>query len=348
MSKTPVVILDAGNSIIKARSATNEKSFRHGLYALSDAEFSAIIQRAQGEIPAGYIRVNGAAYAFGEDAERHGTVTRPRGAARYTHEYYGTLAAVALAQLYPSANGSVNLFGSHPPGDIAYNKDLCKAAIGHYHVEIGQAERWYEVCGATTFDEPLGGLMNRMLTEEGSYNSRWQFNGGDTLVIDIGGFTTDLIAIKASGKLDYSIAISLELGIQEAERNFERAVRASYHKLFKTSGRLPEDRLRAALASGILKAAGDEFNVSNEAAESVNILLNRLADAFNREAGGPARWDHIVLTGGGSAMLADRLIADVLNHSSVALADDDRDTMFMANVRGGLKLWRMYEQLGVY
>jgi len=50
-----------------------------------------------------------------------------------------------------------------------------------------------------------------------------------------------------------------------------------------------------------------------------------------------------VLTGGGSAMLYDRLMP-ILRHERVVLADEP-ETIHMANVRGGLKLWKLYEIL---
>ena len=60
-------------------------------------------------------------------------------------------------------------------------------------------------------------------------------------------------------------------------------------------------------------------------------------------AGGALPWDTIILTGGGSAMLYDRLLP-VLDHQHTLLADVV-DSIHLANVRGGLKLWRLYEAL---
>ena len=75
------------------------------------------------------------------------------------------------------------------------------------------------------------------------------------------------------------------------------------------------------------------------------MLLNRIADTYQRVAGGALGWDTIILTGGGSAMLYDRLLP-ILNHDHVLLADEV-NSIHLANVRGGLKLWRLYEALGL-
>lgn len=53
--------------------------------------------------------------------------------------------------------------------------------------------------------------------------------------------------------------------------------------------------------------------------------------------------DSIILTGGGSGLLYPRLLP-ILKQERVILADD-LDTIHLANVRGGLKLWRLYEAL---
>ena len=74
-------------------------------------------------------------------------------------------------------------------------------------------------------------------------------------------------------------------------------------------------------------------------------MLNQVADTYQRIAGGALSWDSIILTGGGSALLYQKLIP-VLNHENVILADETK-SLHLANVRGGMKLWRLYEALQV-
>jgi hypothetical protein len=66
---------------------------------------------------------------------------------------------------------------------------------------------------------------------------------------------------------------------------------------------------------------------------------------YQRIAGGSLGWDAIILTGGGSGLLYKRLLP-LLNHDRVILAED-LEYIHMANVRGGLKLWRLYEALSL-
>lgn len=70
-----------------------------------------------------------------------------------------------------------------------------------------------------------------------------------------------------------------------------------------------------------------------------------LHDTYQRIAVGALSWDAIIQTGGGSALLYKRLLS-LLDHENVILADNI-ESIHLANVRGGLKLWRLYEALQV-
>ena len=73
----------------------------------------------------------------------------------------------------------------------------------------------------------------------------------------------------------------------------------------------------------------------------MNMALNRISDTYQRIAGGALSWDAIILTGGRSGLLCKRLLL-LLNHERVILADA-LESIHLAKVRGGLKLWRLNE-----
>ena len=77
--------------------------------------------------------------------------------------------------------------------------------------------------------------------------------------------------------------------------------------------------------------------------EATSLFLNKFADTYQRIAGGALAWDTIILTGGGSALLQNKLLP-ILKHANVILADQ-LESLHLANVRGGLKLWRLYDSL---
>jgi hypothetical protein len=108
---------------------------------------------------------------------------------------------------------------------------------------------------------------------------------------------------------------------------------------------LPPDRVRKAIISGVFEGGGRKYPCGIDVDEATSLFLNRFADTYQRLVGGALAWDTIILTGGGSALLYQK-IKPLLKHSNVMLADD-LDTLHLANVRGGLKLWRLYEALKV-
>lgn len=343
-----VMVLDAGNSVIKGKIARRERgevAFPHALKLLTETEYENILSRSKttGLLP-DYVRINGQPYVVGESAERHGVHTQRTGSARYTRDYYGCFAAAVLGRLYDRGR-EVSIFGSHPPGDVNFRQDLMESVIGDWIVEIRGRERHFRVTYANTFDEPVGGLMNVLLTEDGQHYQHSGINDGRSLVIDIGGFTTDYLAVNPGGEVDYSLARSVPLGIQTVIRDFEESFRANNLDIVKDSPVLPPDRVRKAIATGVFEGGGQKYPCEQDVDEATSLFLNRFADTYQRLAGGALSWDNIILTGGGSALLHHKLIS-ILKHNNIILADF-KESLHLANVRGGLKLWRLYEALKV-
>jgi hypothetical protein len=338
------IVLDAGNSLIKfKRNDGVEGEFPHALKAISETELGHIKTRAGGKLPLGYARVNGQPYAYGDQAERYGVVDRRVRAARYTADYYGVFAALATALSY-QRGGDYALFGSHAPSDVDYRDDLMNAAAQQWEVEIDDRTTTYDVKYVNTFDEPQGGLMNVILTEDGTHYRNPSINGGNSLVIDIGGRTTDWLAVKAGGDVDYSLNVSTNRGIHDILEQFETELRGHYASEFKATPDLNAGRLRDALVSGVFKHKGRDLDCAAEVDSAVNVLLNAVANAYATRARGGADFDSIILTGGGAGLLHDKLLP-ILDHERVILADE-MGSIHRANVRGGLKLWKLYDSQG--
>ena len=280
----------------------------------------------------------------GESAERHDLITQRTGTARYTRDYYGVLSATALGRLYDRSR-EISVFGSHPPGDLKYRDDLMKSIIGEWEVETGQSKANFRVIYANTFDEPVGGLMNVLLTEDGQHYQYPQIGDGRSLVVDIGGFTTNFLAVNQGGEVDYALARSVPLGIQSVISDIEESFRANNLEIVKDTPVLPPDRVRNAISTGVIEGGGRKFPCEQDVEEATNLFLNRFVDTYQRLAGGALSWDNIILTGGGSALLHHKLVA-ILKHNNVILADA-KENLHLANVRGGLKLWRLYEMLEI-
>jgi hypothetical protein len=238
---------------------------------------------------------------------------------RNTKDYCGVLAAISLAQLYDRGR-EVAVFASHPPGDVKFREDLMKSIIGEWEVETGQSKANFRVIYANTFDEPVGGLMNVLLTEDGQHYQYPQIGDGRSLVIDIGGFTTDFLAVNQGGEVDYALARSVPLGIQSVISDFDESFRANNLEIVKDTPVLPPDRVRKAIATGVFLGGGQKYQCEHDVDETTSLFLIRLADTFQRLAGGALSWDNIILTGGGSALLHQKLIP-IRKHNNIVLAD---------------------------
>ena len=241
-----VFVFDCGNAIIKGKTATRETDYPHALYELSETDYQQVLTRSgrQGA-PEDYLRVNGKPYVVGEQAERY-PVSLRKGAARYSADYYGVFAAATLARLYDKG-GDVYLFGSHPPGDVQHRDDLMDAALGTWEVETQGKTLTFRITAANTFDEPAGGLFNVILAQDGQHYARTDINGGRALVIDVGGFTTDWLAVNPGGEIDLSLQESTPLGILEVVKNFTRSFKARYAKETRDTSTIPIDRIRKAV-----------------------------------------------------------------------------------------------------
>jgi hypothetical protein len=151
-----VMVIDMGNSIIKAKISRRDRSevaFPHAFRQLTEIDFEKILFRQQiNGTTQDYFRVNGKPYVVWESAERHGLITKRSGTARYTKDYCGVLAAISLARLYDRGR-EVAVFASHPPGDVKYRKDLMKSVIGEWEVESGHSKSGFRVIYVNTFDE---------------------------------------------------------------------------------------------------------------------------------------------------------------------------------------------------
>jgi hypothetical protein len=276
-----VMILDAGNSIIKAKfpmKDQDEIAFPHAFRQITENEYENITART-GTLAntQDYMRINGLPYVIGESAERHGVITQRSGAARYTTDYYGILATVALGRLYKRGR-EVSIFGSHPSGDVKFREDLMRSVLSDWQVEIGDRESNFRVTYANTFDEPVGGLMNVILTEDGQHYEHSDLNGGRSLVIDIGGFTTDWLAVNPGGVVDYSLARSIPIGIQVVLTDFEESFRANNLEVVKNTPVLAPERLRKAISTGVYEGGGQKYPCEDEVKEATNMLLKRLAN----------------------------------------------------------------------
>ena len=117
--------------------------------------------------------------------------------------------------------------------------------------------------------------MNVLLTEDGQHYQHANVGEGISLVIDIGGFTTDFLGVNSGGVVDYGLARSIPIGIHQVLYDFEESFRANHVELVKDISVLPPARVRRAIATGVFEGGGNKYPCSEYVTEATSLFLNR-------------------------------------------------------------------------
>ncbi len=343
------LVLDLGHSLWKGKRSTGaEHVMPHAIVEISNAQYADALARYKKNLPKDIFKVNGKAFATGASAEAYGMIQRFKGAERYKPQYFGVSAMAMILGLYEGNKLNIEIFASHPPQHVQYADDLIDSLFGvhngEWQLEHGERSVSVSVDYVNTFDEATGGIMNVMLNEDGAHYQRPELKKGKIITIDLGGGTTDFTE-TLDGEINYLTPWSEPIGIGNVIDDFTSAFRQRYKAETRGLMSLDAAKVRTALISGEYSGGGSILDCKEEANQARNKLLNRVLQVFQNRYGGAFNYDGIILTGGGSALMADALF-DNLQHDRIILADD-HDSLHLANVRGGLKLWKLYEHMGI-
>jgi hypothetical protein len=330
------LIWDFGNARWKwYQPLTKAKGdFRHAIAPLSESEWRGIVGR--GLPPQGLARIDGKPYAFGDQARRHTLKERPKGAARYVPDYYGVATAYMLAEVLQRSDLKVSLYASHAPGDIQYAHKLIEAAKREWCVESHWGELHFNIRAVSTFDEPIGGYCHATLNDDGTDKRKNPLASKTVLVVDPGGWTTDVAAVDPGGSIDLLSIKSTRSGTLQMFEDFERDLREANGDLFQSTNTIDPRRIEAAIMTGVFQFGRVAVPCKKEAQEVLNVLVNDTI-AIIDENGGAANFDVGLLTGGGGALIEQTLSA-ALPMLEFVLAEPCTEYMKYANVFGGAKI----------
>lgn len=341
-------VLDLGHSLWKGKLSTGaEVTIPHAIVAISEAQYDDAKARYKDNMPKDLIRVNGKCYAVGKSAESYGAIQRYTGARRYSEDYIGIAAMATICQLYEQTNLEVEIFASHPPTHVQYRDKLIDSIFGSneaWHIDSGTKSYTIYVEYVNAFEEATGGLMNVMLTKDGQYYQRPELKTSKIMAIDIGGGTSDFSEME-NGQINQLNPHTEPIGINKVVSDFIKSFRGRYKEETLSTMTLDPSKVRNAIVEGVFHGGGQALDCQEEAAQARNTLLNEVLRAFQSNYGGAFNYDAILLTGGGSALMYDAL-CEAIEHNNIMLADD-LESMHLANVRGGLKLWQLMEFHGI-
>lgn len=180
----------------------------------------------------------------------------------------------------------------------------------------------------------MGTLLNEALSQDGLIQNRMTAEGRIG-VIDIGGNTTNFLHAHKMGDVKRETT-SINLG----GWNAMRAVRPVI------DNRCPDvdysdHEISQIIADGEVRYKGKMLDLSSEIADVLDPMAEQLiAKAKELWPGGGARLDQILLSGGGSLMLGERIMAR-LDHSEMRVVEDS----VFANASGYFKLAKYRQTL---
>jgi len=335
---------DFGNRLVKATTDYADYAFLHDSARLSDAQFTALVER--GDVQDIYV-VNNIPYVIGERAARYGG-RFAEGANRYEDDYYQRFLAVALWHCFAGNAKNITLYAGHAPRDINYRDDIKLAGVGAIKVEHNGEKRLYKISNAHCWDEPVGGLMNKLLTYDGRGFLKNDYNQGVGLVIDIGGLTIDYVLME-NAKPDYLSTRSFtDKNIIDAVQDFAEALRRRYPKETKNRNGLPKERLYDGIHTGKYDAgAYGMLDCQHEADAVCEDIVDSIYSYYQTYGGEQLHF--VLLTGGGAGLLEQRirkrLMINGRQRRGVELAHN-RDGIHMANVLGAHKMAKLYRVHG--
>jgi hypothetical protein len=331
---------DVGNKQVKGVFGDVEVNMPHALIELTEAQFNDQQERFGQDLNKDFVRVNNKPYVVGTAAESYAFTPRI-GRAKYTRDYYGVQLAVLIARLAEGYNNfGVNVFASHATDDFKFRKEIRDAVLGPWAVQCGYTTTTFTIEKATTYDEPLGSYMWRSVTPDG-LNQVSTYVGAATVVLDIGGGTINLLYIADTGAVDYIRSTTVTTGVEDAMVRLRGELERKYRDFFTNKRNIAPDRLRKALESGIYRGGGEELPCEDLVEWALNPLINQVLNAWNTRAEGGGAVDRVILTGGGSALIGERVKPFLKFPDKNTEYADDLKSIHMANVRGARTFARM-------
>lgn len=341
----PPFVIDAGNAFVKYLIGETEGVFVHKIAELLTGEYEDGQSRYGKSATLDFIKINGKSYAVGSTADNY-QVQHRVGAPKYKREYYGVLFASSVARAFigrPSLlENGLRVMASHASRDYEFRKALMASVKGRWNFECGGVKFNFEVTDTQTYEEPFGGYSRLAFVKNKRGQWSTPLHGSEVGIIDIGGGTCGVLAVDANGIVQYGKAHSGGQGMNQVQERMRSLLKKNYSEFFQTGAEIPDERIRRAIATGVYRGGGTELDVASLVEMACNPLLNEVDTMFMSKLGGRAVSDVIVLTGGGNAVLFERVM-DRLGHKDMRLADDVSNLQF-ANVRGARDFAEVLEE----
>jgi hypothetical protein len=279
------------------------------------------------------IRLNGGEQlALGDSAFELGRVQHQRaGYARYDSPEYPWLVAGLLAKLYPTAGGDIELTFSLPVDGFARAGEQLERLAGEWQVEYYNGHETanlnFTVNPQNVVPEAFGSLCYWILSVDGSKFIDLELAEGAVAVVDIGGYTTDVLTFRT---LDLGpVYGSVERGVINVREDINAAIKRQFQR-----SDLKTPAIDQVIETKRYKHAGREYDVADIVDAALWNLTDGVLDIWINRLENGVDYDGVILTGGGSSLIAPYLLPH-LEHDNIKVVP--RDQAHLANAIGAYR-----------
>ena len=236
-----------------------------------------------------------------------------------------------MALLYPNAGGDILLTFSLPVDAFSQAQTQVERLAGRWQIEYNDGRQTtnlnFNLHPDNVVPEAFGSLCYFILAVDGSKFVDLEMAEGRVAVIDIGGYTTDVLTFNA---LEIgTVHSSVERGII----NVREDVNAAIKRLFRRSD-LTAPTLDQIVETGEYRHAGEIHDVNDIVEDALWELTDGVLDIWQNQLEGGVDYDAVILTGGGAPLVSPSLLPR-LRHSNIKCIP--RDEAHLANAIGAYR-----------
>ena len=217
----------------------------------------------------------------------------------------GFVRLMALAAMHEVglAAGEVHLVTGLPVQWYVDHETLEQALVGRHTFAVNGAPRDIEVVSCKVVPQPFGTFYRAMIDARGVLTDPLHLKTGDVAVVDVGTLTSDFAWSEA---LAYRETRSGSIPVATAEilRGVQRILRDDPYRLDLELAEVERD-----VRQGYTVITGNRVRLADLTARAAAPVADKILDAARDLWGDARRLSALLVTGGGGALLFDRLHA---------------------------------------
>ncbi len=267
---------------------------------------------------------DGDTWIVGAHVKRHAKINgsmsgSQRFANRNNNRIWRMYIAALLAEMSPKRGGDVELIVSVPLEGFRNLRDqVTDWTLGHYEVGFGGKTLNFTVTSVTPVPEGFGTLCFFALNERGGMGEYPALVQRSVLVLDSGGYSLDILGMN-NMRTNNRYKMSVPAGIIDVRFALSSILLAEFSRNIKDPGELDAVLQVDDHGCHYFTHSG-QVEVTPQVVEARDVLFEDLMGYWNGILDEGTPFDTVIISGGGSVLLANPL-ADQLRHNNIIAAD---------------------------